>query len=409
MNTTVHNYAGKLRGPAILPGVSRTMKIDESRRPTSLREAFAARYEHIGAPISVNLDLTVACNYRCPHCIDGPILNTGHRYTLDQVLQSLTVLRLAGLRSVILIGGGEPTMHPHFREAVLTIKALGLQCAIVSNGGNIGRLLAVAPYLRRPDWIRLSLDAGSNATFTTMHLPQKVNLDLDAICCGVRAVKDCNKDVSVGFSFIVAWEGASVRGVPIQDNVDEMAQAADLAKRSGFDYIAFKPILDRDEKGGEVVNLGDADRRCAAMEAVSARIAAQLDKAKQFEDQHFRVIVSLNLLGLGCAGDFTRMRIQPRMCHMHFFRQVLTPMGVFGCPVYRGNPKDRIGPLTAYHCVEAFLSARRRAVELWRNFNASQECKNVTCIYNSTNWWLESLRDGAEAVTAEDAPADLFI
>ncbi|MCK7510022.1 MAG: hypothetical protein MZV70_42290 [Desulfobacterales bacterium] len=34
-------------------------------------------------PISLNLDLTTACNFSCPHCVDSRLLNTGDYLDLE--------------------------------------------------------------------------------------------------------------------------------------------------------------------------------------------------------------------------------------------------------------------------------------------------------------------------------------
>ena len=41
------------------------------------------------APLSINLDLTTACNYQCDHCVDLDILNTGIRFDHEKLLSSL--------------------------------------------------------------------------------------------------------------------------------------------------------------------------------------------------------------------------------------------------------------------------------------------------------------------------------
>ena len=84
-------------------------------------------------PLSINLDLTTACNYRCDHCIDWDILNSGLKYNEDKLRSSLSELADRGMKSVILIGGGEPTVYPRFVEMVQYLKELNQQIAIVSN------------------------------------------------------------------------------------------------------------------------------------------------------------------------------------------------------------------------------------------------------------------------------------
>ena len=123
------------------------------------------------SPISINLDLTTACNYRCTHCIDWDILNTKHKYKEEELKQSIRLMAERGLRSVILIGGGEPTLYPRFPDFVKFLKELDLQVSIVSNGSRGDRLLEAIQYMKPPDWIRLSLDTGSYELFVAMHNP----------------------------------------------------------------------------------------------------------------------------------------------------------------------------------------------------------------------------------------------
>lgn len=405
MSADVHDYSRKLRHPAVHAAVEVTVRADVAKRRGSLRDALLPRLAAARAPLSINLDLTVACNYACGHCIDLPMLNTGHRFSEGDALRSLTVLRLAGLRSVILIGGGEPTMHPRFGEVVAAVKALGLQCAIVSNGSNNERIREVARYFTRGDWVRLSLDAATNHTFQEMHAPRRKSLTLEKICASASTIKGENAAFTLGFSYIVAWEGSSVTGRSVADNIDEMAAAARLAKGSGFDFIAFKPLLDRDASGGERVGFLD---EAAGRRALQQRLTEQLDAARAVADGRFRVLVSVNLEAIDDGSDAEQLRRQPRRCHMHLMRQVLTPTGVYGCPVYRDQSKDQIGAPDLYSSADDFLTGHRLMRELHERFDAEVECEKMSCIYNATNWWLESVRNGA-AIVPSDPTLDFFL
>ena len=44
--------------------------------------------------------------------------------------------------------------------------------------------------------------------------------------------------------------------------------------------------------------------------------------------------------------------------------------------------------------------------DLILRFDASHECDNVTCLYNSTNWWIQDLIDHPEKVDAMTPLAD---
>ena len=150
------------------------------------------------APISINLDLTTACNYACDHCVDLDILNTGIRFDHDKLLSSLELMAQRGLKSVIVIGGGEPTLYPKFEETIRFMKQLGLQVAIVSNGTGNKKIAQVADCMDSGDWVRLSLDSGTDPTFQAMHNPRKA-FTLEGICELVPDIKAANPDLTVGF------------------------------------------------------------------------------------------------------------------------------------------------------------------------------------------------------------------
>ena len=56
------------------------------------------------APVSINLDLTSACNFTCPHCVDSKIINTGQYLEIEDIKRTVEILQSHGLLSIILIG-----------------------------------------------------------------------------------------------------------------------------------------------------------------------------------------------------------------------------------------------------------------------------------------------------------------
>jgi len=339
------------------------------------------------APISVNLDLTTACNYRCDHCIDWDILNTRHRHDDAELRESLRSLRARGLRSVILIGGGEPTLYPGFEGFVRFTKALGLQVAVVSNGSQGEKLLAIADALGPGDWLRLSLDAGSDERFRAMHRPVSRSLTLDEICAWVPEIKARNPSLRIGYSYIIVWRGASRDGVALHENIDEIVLATQRARRFGFDFIALKPVLERAPDGAEVMDPGAAQ---AELSQVVARIRGEVEQARQLAGDGFSVHVSTNLRVLE-AGNWSELTRQPRTCHVQALRQVLTPLGLYNCPAHRGVERARIAGRDAFADAGRAQRSDLAFAALLDRFDASQECREVTCLYNGVNWWLEKM------------------
>ena len=344
-------------------------------------------------PLSINLDLTTACNYACDHCIDWDILNSKVRHEDEALRDSIRNMARGGMRSVILIGGGEPTLYPGFVSFAEFLKELDLQVAVVSNGSRNDRILKIAPSLGKGDWVRLSLDSASNHTFQQMHNPSRKSLTLDEICAWIAKIKAANSTFDMGFSFVITWRGGARGDVKVVENIHEIVAAAERARRAGFDYISYKPFLERTESGSEVM---DPEKTEAELRDVVRRIQASMDEARGLERPGFRVMESTNLRML-IRGDWRDYTHQPRMCHMQTLRQVLTPLGLYNCPAHRGVAKARIGEKNAYGNEDSVRSTAEATKGILDRFDASRECANVTCLYNSTNWWLEGMIESPDS------------
>jgi MoaA/NifB/PqqE/SkfB family radical SAM enzyme len=379
----IHDFSRKLMHPGLRPAVFEYVAWRREVRAARAAGAAEPPLPHIG-PLSVNLDLTTACNYACDHCIDWDALNLAVRHDEAELLAALRNLAARGLKSVILIGGGEPTVHPAFGAIVRFLKQeLRVQVAVVSNGSRNEKIAEVADCFTRGDWVRLSLDAGSNATFQSMHKPKGKGVTLDEICERAGAIKRANPAVHLGFSFVITWRGAQRDEVRVEENLHEMEMAAQRARESGFDYISFKPFLTRAAAGAEILDPAQAEEE---QERIRSRIRDGLLAAARHENSAFRVVESTNLRVFldGTWREFTR---QPHECHMQALRQVLSPLGTFNCPAHRGVAKARIGGKAAWAGDGAEgVAGTLRVLD---RFDAAHECREVTCLYNPVNHYLE--------------------
>jgi hypothetical protein len=241
-----------------------------------------------------------------------------------------------------------------------------------------------------------------------MHKPVQKNLTLDAICEWIEKLKERNPGTRVGYSYIIVWKGATRDDVPIHENIDEIVMAAERARRYRFDYIAFKPVLERRPDGAEVM---DPEHTQAELDGVIAKIRSAVERAKELQTESFQVYESINLrlLEEGSWRDFTR---QPRTCHMQALRQVLSPLGLYNCPAHRGVPKALIAGPEAYRGEEGLEKTGQEVARILDRFDARQECREVTCLYHDVNWWIESLiEDLGEEISLDRSPEgqDFFL
>ncbi len=78
-------------------------------------------------------ELTLACNLRCLHCGSYAGDRREDELSLEEALGVADQLAAAGCEKVTL-GGGEPTMHPHWHELGKRLTDRGVRVNIISNG-----------------------------------------------------------------------------------------------------------------------------------------------------------------------------------------------------------------------------------------------------------------------------------
>lgn len=230
--------------------------------------------------LSINLDLTTACDHAYGHCVDDEVINTGPKYSGDNVLATIDTLADRGLCSVILIGGGEPTLHPKFGEIVRHIKARGLELGLVTHGGHAHKIVEVADQFHAADWVRFSIDAATNDTYQDIHFGQagkKPRNTLAEILANGRAIREANPAIQLGYSYVVVPPGQEYHGRRLRDNIDKIPGAAANAREHGFTYLSLKPCLIKREFEGETLMYGV---RPEEIEAVNARIRAKIAEAQ---------------------------------------------------------------------------------------------------------------------------------
>jgi hypothetical protein len=192
--------------------------------------------------------------------------------------------------------------------------------------------------------------------------------------------------VSLGYSFVIVWEGLQINGNELTRNTDEIAEAVKLAGEYAFDFISFKPCLVRLEDSQKESLLDKVERN--EEEKILKEIKINLHKAKNIVDERIRILESVNLQAM-MNKEVDQLKRQPKRCHMQFFRTVVTPSGIFHCPAFRGVRKAKIAESDGYVTESKFDQSLKSTARSISAFNAEDECKVVGCFYHHVNWWLE--------------------
>lgn len=94
---------------------------------------------------------------------------------------------------------------------------------------------------------------------------------------------------------------------------------------------------------------------------------------------------------------------------MQALRQVLTPQGLYNCPAHRGVDKARIAEKDAYACADRSARTGQQLAQILTEFDASHECREVTCLYHDVNWWVEDLIASDQPIERTAESRDYFL
>jgi len=386
----IHQFGDKLRHPRAIHAFRAFVDGMRHYRATGSSEKL------VSIPLlSINLDLTTACDHACGHCVDDEVINTGPKYSGDNVLATIDTLADRGLCSVILIGGGEPTLHPKFGEIVRHIKARGLELGLVTHGGHAHKIVEVADQFHATDWVRFSIDAATNETYQDIHFGQagkKPRNTLAEILANGRAIREANPAIQLGYSYVLVPPGQEYHGRRLRDNIDEIPGAAANAREHGFTYLSLKPCLIKREVEGETLMYGV---RPEEIEAVNARIRAKIAEAQAVAGE-VKIVQSQNLIAM-LSGQLDVLREQPQICYAGFLRQVVSPFSIVHCPAWRGDIRAQVGTKLGYADPQVAVATAEATAKNLLSFNATRTCADIACFYNSMNRYIDH-------VIASDVP-----
>jgi radical SAM protein with 4Fe4S-binding SPASM domain len=90
-------------------------------------------------PLTVHLELTLACNVRCVHCFQGPAHRRAPReLSAEEWISIVDQARALGA-FFITLSGGEALVSPHFWRVAEHVRRVGLGLRVFSNGIALGR------------------------------------------------------------------------------------------------------------------------------------------------------------------------------------------------------------------------------------------------------------------------------
>lgn len=333
------------------------------------------------APWVVELDPTTACNLACPDCISGSLLNKGgfERQRLRELTKEIVE---AGVRAVILIGGGEPLAHPETRWVIDYLGDHDVHVGVTTNGILIDRHLEVLA--EKTKWVRVSMDAATPETFHYFRPSPTGVSQFDRIIANMRKFAAVKRG-KLGYSFLLLSD-VDGDGKVKRSNLHEIYDGAVIAKDAGCDYFEVKPSYD----------MGHFLISQPKSELAEAR--RQIEAIKALETESFRILAPVNLQYVLDDKPLVEPKAYKR-CAISEMRTLVAPSGAYVCPYFRGCSDKQIGDANTQSFAEIWESQRRADVSAATD--PSRDCR-FHCIRHQSNVLMEEVLAGGEVDTIAD-------
>lgn len=186
-------------------------------------------------PVSVELHLTDICNLKCEWCTDKELRQNGA--TLDMQIVGELFSQLGRCQTgVTLEGGGEPTLHPHFREIIQTGKRQHVDMGLISNG-----TVDISDCIDGLKWIRVSLDSSTREEYQKEKGVDCFDRVMDNLVRMSEARAPQNTYLGVGYVLTTRNQGNLLELIGRLDEI-------------GVDYIYLRPV---EEAGSITPSLKD--------------------------------------------------------------------------------------------------------------------------------------------------------
>ena len=282
-------------------------EIDKSELPASGRTGASLDLPEGVPPLtSLYLYISGACNLACRHCWIKPTFQPdeigGQQIDIAHVHKAICEAKPLGLQMVKLTGG-EPMMHPQFREFVSLLDDEDLLISIETNGTLIDNDLAgFLKQRKHVSFISVSLDGSDKKTHETL---RGVPGSFKRTTSGIRNL------VSQGFK-------PQLICTLHKGNVSQMGEIIKLAEDLGCGSVKFNHIQHAgrgqsfaDQQGLEISEVTSLWQRIEKARANTYKIPVHLDipvafySIRMLLDHSFSTCAVKNILGLLAGGELS--------------------------------------------------------------------------------------------------------
>ncbi len=331
-------------------------------------------------PVHIDMGISKFCNINCVFCYGIYQNRSKEIIQKDALLSTMKDAGKIGVRSIAIIGDGEPTCNPHLYDALREGKKAGVSLSLSTSGVLIDNDERRKIVLENTEWMRFCLAAGTREQYKQFHRVDKferVRKNIEMLV---------NMRDQIGLKCDIGLQAVYVPGVMNQAMIDE----AHLAVQLGVDYFVIKQC-----------SLPDGNRKVGDIEFNSEeyndeRNIQALKTAENYSTVRTQVIPKWNVIAQKGIRDYQGCPSIP------FISEISGNGDWFPCGFMFGNKKEyvdyKFGNLHEQSLKQIWESERYwKIVNKMKNYNVHKDCKGC-CRQDQVNRDLSHYLDKPKGI-----------
>lgn len=318
-------------------------------------------------PIYIEIGPSGGCNHRCSFCALDYLEYKPNFIDKDRLMQTLAETARYGVKSVMFAGEGEPLLHKDISELVLHTKKNNIDVAITTNGVFFDVALA-KEILGALTWIRISLNAGTSATYSKIHRCNIKDFDtvLNNLANAVRIKRQNNYLTTIGVQLLL-----------LPENYNEATTLAKRLKEIGVDYLTIKPYSQHPMSANRLKEDIDYSN--------FQHLEDELDK---FADNSFKILFRTNTIK-----KLREPKPYQRCLGLSFWAYIDSGGNMYACSAFLGDKDFCYGNIYNQSFKEIWESEKRKKIlkRFQTELDANLYCREV-CRLDEINRYLWALK-----------------
>lgn len=322
-------------------------------------------------PLYVEISPVGACNHRCTFCAVDYIGYQNIRWEADLLKNRLSEMSIAGVKSVMFAGEGEPLLHKELDEIIEHCNNIGINSSITTNFVLLNEKNAYK-IIKNASWIKISINAGTKESYAKIHRTKEADFlkVLDNMKLAVKTKKEHNLTCTLGAQMLL-----------LPENKDDALTLAKTVKDIGLDYLVIKPYSQH--LFSETKTYKDIDYK---------PMLALEQELEKLNDENFNVVFRSNTMKkLDSVHCYEKCYSTP-----YFWAHLMANGDLYGCSAYLQQSKFCYGNLKETSFKEVWESEKRKkSVNYVRDKLDISGCR-ANCRMDEVNGYLWRLKNPKE-------------